>query len=190
VSSTQSWGSKQFEELWNGYGSITWANNTLTLIPKVSTQPSETHSAFVVSIPSLKPPYRVQFNLTTVAQLRQNSAPNPWEVGWFVFAYKPDGKFKYLLLKPNGYGLELGESLLNDAQNFLYTSPLNKDFFLIGQTYAVDMNVQSKSIAITINGIKYLTYYLSANDKLTLDGKIGFYTEDANVQINNIRVTQ
>ena len=52
------------------------------------------------------------------------------------------------------------------------------------------MNVQSKSIAITINGIKYLTYYLSANDKLTLDGKIGFYTEDANVQINNIRVTQ
>jgi hypothetical protein len=190
VSSTQSWGSKQFEELWNGYGSITWANNTLTLIPKVSTQPSETHSAFVVSIPSLKPPYRVQFNLTTVAQLRQNSAPNPWEVGWFVFAYKPDGKFKYLLLKPNGYGLELGESLLNDAQNFLYTSPINKHFFFIGQPYAVDMNVQSKSISITINGIKYLTYYLSTNDKLTLDGKIGFYTEDANVQISNIRVTQ
>jgi hypothetical protein len=70
------------------------------------------------------------------------------------------------------------------------TSPLKKDFFFIGQTYAVDMNVQSKSIAITINGIKYLTYSLSANDKLTLDGKIGFYSEDANVQINNIRVTQ
>jgi hypothetical protein len=50
VSSTQSWGSKQFEELWNGYGSITWANNALTLIPKASTQPSETHSAFVVRV--------------------------------------------------------------------------------------------------------------------------------------------
>ena len=190
VSSTQSWGSKQFEELWNGYGSISWANNVLTLIPKVSTQPSETHSAFVVSLASLKPPYRVQFNLTTVSQLRQNSAPNPWEVGWFVFGYKPDGKFKYISLKPNGYGIELGESLLNDVQNFLYTSPFNKDFFFIGQTYAVDMNVQSKYITLTISGIKYLTYTLSTQDQLTLDGKIGFYSEDANVKISNIRVTQ
>jgi hypothetical protein len=144
----------------------------------------------LLSKTSLKPPYRVQFNLTTLAQLRQNSAPNPWEVGWFVFGYKPDGKFKYILLKPNGYGIEFGESLLNNAQNFLYTSPFNKDFFPAGQTYAVDVNVQGKILTLTISGIKYLSYTLSSKDQLTLDGKIGFYSEDANVQISNVRVTQ
>lgn len=190
LSGTQTWGSKQFQEVWNGYGSTSWSNNTLTLLPKASTQASETHSALVVSRTSLKPPYRVQFNLTTVSQLRQNFPPNPWEVGWFVFGYKPDGKFKYFLLKPNGYGLELGESLLNDAQNFLYTSPFNKDFFPAGQTYAVDMDVQKQNITITINGIRYLYYTLSTKDQLSLDGKIGFYSEDAKVLIDNVRVTQ
>ncbi len=111
-------------------------------------------------------------------------------MGWFVFGYKPDGKFKYILLKPNGYGIEFGESLLNNAQNFLYTSPFNKDFFPAGQTYAVDVNVQGKILTLTISGIKYLSYTLSSKDQLTLDGKIGFYSEDANVQISNVRVTQ
>lgn len=189
-SPTQIWAANQFYEVWNGFGSTSWSNTTLTLLPKAPTQPSESHSALVVSKTSLKPPYRVQFNLTTVSQLRQNSPPNPWEVGWFVFGYKQDGKFKYILLKPNGYGLELGESLLNDAQNFLYTSPFNRDFFPVGQTYAMDMEVKKQTITLTINGIRYLTYTLSTKDQLTLDGKIGFYSENAKVVIDNVRVTQ
>jgi len=115
----QIWSANQFYEVWNGYGSTSWSNTTLALLPKAPTEPSETHSALVVSKTSLKPPYRVQFNLTTVSQLRLNSPPYPCEVGWFVFGYKQDGKFKYILLKPNGYGIEFGESLLNDAQNYL-----------------------------------------------------------------------
>lgn len=189
-SPTQIWAANQFQEVWNGFGSTSWSNTTLTLLPKAPTQPLETHSALVVSKTSLKPPYRVQFNLTTVSQLRQNSPPNPWEVGWFVFGYKQDGKFKYILLKPNGYGLELGESLLNDAQNFLYTSPFNRDFFPVGQTYAVDMEVKKQTITLTVNGIRYLAYTLSVKDQLTLDGKIGFYSENAKVVIDNVRVTQ
>jgi hypothetical protein len=186
----QIWSANQFYEVWNGYGSTSWSNTTLTLLPKAPTEPSETHSALVVSKTSLKPPYRVQFNLTTVSQLRLNSPPYPWEVGWFVFGYKQDGKFKYILLKPNGYGIEFGESLLNDAQNYLYTSPLNQDFFPIGQTYAVDIEVKKQTLTLTISGIRYLTYTLSANDQLNFDGKIGFYSENAKVLINNVRVTQ
>ena len=187
---TQIWTANQFQEVWNGFGSTSWSNTTLTLFPKAPTQSSETHSALVVSKSALRPPYRVQFSLTTVSQLRQNSPPNPWEVGWFAFGYKPDGKFKYLLLKPNGYGVEFGESLLNDAQNFLYTSPFNQDFFPVGQTYAVDVEVKKQTLTLTVNGIRYLTYTLSAKDQLNFDGKIGFYSENAKVLIDTVRVTQ
>ena len=47
TTATQTWGSKQFQEVWNGFGSTSWSNYTLTLIPKAPTQPSETHSALV-----------------------------------------------------------------------------------------------------------------------------------------------
>ena len=69
-------------------------------------------------------------------------------------------------------------------------SGAGQDFFPIGQTYAVDIEVKKQTLTLTISGIRYLTYTLSANDQLNFDGKIGFYSENAKVLINNVRVTQ
>lgn len=182
------WGTTIFD----GYGSVTWnpSLGRLTMSPKAATQPSETHSALVVSTQQLKQPYQLSYAMKTVQQLRTGSAPNPWETGWVVFGYKPDGKFKYVILKPNGYGVEMGESLLNDAQNFLYTSPFNKDFFPITGTYTVVLKVNNNVVTMTVNGRQYMSYTMSAKDVLSADGKYGFYTEDARVQVTNISAKQ
>lgn len=178
--------------VYDGYGTVKWDSKflSLSLSPKAATQPSETHSALVVSNGSFQQPYEASFSLKTTKQLRSGSAPNPWEVGWFVFGYKDTGKFKYLILKPNGYGVELGESLLNDQQNFLYTSPINQDNFSINTTYNIVLRAQDNVITVTVNGKQYAQYTMSPKDQLTADGQYGFYTEDASVVVSNIAVKQ
>ncbi len=178
--------------IYNGYGTVNWdaTLQQLTMSPKPATQPTETHAALVVSKSSYHQPFQLSYTMKTTQQLRVGSAPNPWEVGWGVFGYKDDGKFKYLILKPNGYGLELGESLLNDKQNFLYTSAFNQDFFPINNNYNVVINVKNNTITITINGKQYTRYLMTVKDTLTADGRYGFYTEDATVQVSNIKMQQ
>lgn len=177
--------------IFDGYGTVTWNSllSRLTMSPKAATQASETHSALVVSDQILKQPYTLNYTVKTTQQLRTGSVPNPWEVAWAVFGYTSDGKFKYLILKPNGYGLELGESLLNNVQNFLYTSPKDQDLFPITSSYDVQIHVANNVISVTVNGKFYFEYTISAKDQLTPDGQFGFYTEDAAVQITNI-ITQ
>lgn len=178
--------------VFNGYGSATWNTSTqlLTLSPKASVQPNETHAALAISKTSFHQPFQLSYTMKTTQQLRTGSSPNAWEVGWTVFGYKDDGKFKYLILKPNGYGLELGESLLNDKQNFLFTSPFNQDQFPINKNYNVVINAKNNIITVTINDKQYAQYSISAKDVLNLDGKYGFYAEDASVQVSNIIMQQ
>jgi hypothetical protein len=54
----------------------------------------------------------------------------------------------------------------------------------------VDVEVKKQTLTLTVNGIRYLTYTLSAKDQLNFDGKIGFYSENAKVLIDTVRVTQ
>ena len=176
-----------WQTVFNGYGTVNWSSDAsrVTMSPKAATQPGETHAALVVSNQSLTQPYQVAYTMKTTKQLRTGSTPNPWEVGWGLFGYKSDGKFKYLTLKPNG--LEMGESLLNLAQNFLYTSSTS---FPINTSYNVDMTVANNVITIKVNGKQYLQYTMSSKDRLTADGKIGLYTEDATVTFSNIVAKQ
>lgn len=176
-----------WQTIYNGYGTVSWnsTNTVLTMSPKTATQAAETHAALVVSNESLTQPYEVTYTMKTNKQLRTGSTPNAWEVAWGLFGYKTDGKFKYFILKPNGF--ELGESLLNLAQNFLYTSSTT---FPINTAYNVDTIVANNIVTIKVNGTTYLQYTMSSKDQLTADGKIGLYTEDANVTFSNIVAKQ
>ncbi len=187
--STANWGGTT---IFDGYGSVTWnpATQMLAMAPMASTQPGETHSALTVSNVSVHQPFQLNYTMKTVSQLRTGSAPNAWEVGWLVFGYKDTGAFKYIILKPAGYGVEMGESLLNNKQDFLYTSNFGQDMFPINTNYNVTLDVANNVITMTINGKKTMQYTMSAKDVLTADGKYGFYTEDASIQVSNISMVQ
>ena len=158
--------------------------------PKASVKPDETHSALVVSKLSVHQPFQLSYTMKTTKQLRTGSTPNPWEVGWLVFGYKPTGAFKYLILKPDGYGVEMGESLLNDKQTFLYTSTVGQDQFPVNTDEKVVVLAKKNVITVTVNGKKYVSYTMTKKDSLTVDGKYGFYTEDASVQVSNVKMQQ
>jgi|GEM_PF-6589762 len=192
------WGAVVFD----GYGKVSWNDKEkkLTMAPMASVTkrenkdvPQETHGALVLSNESYNQPFQLSYTMKTTKQLRQNEPPNDWEVGWAVFGAKADGKFKYTVLKPNGSGLEIGESLLNDAQEFLYTSEQGKDQFPINKDYNVVMRVENNVVSLSVNGKQYPPYNMSADgakDHLTPDGKFGFYTEDAEVQVSNVKMVQ
>ncbi|MCX6714521.1 MAG: hypothetical protein NTX72_01775 [Candidatus Uhrbacteria bacterium] len=182
--------SASFAVVYNGYGTVAQASGVVNLIPMAATQPSETHAALVVSKQSVHQPFQLSYTMKTTQQLRTGSTPNPWEVGWFLFGYKSTGAFKYLVMKPDGYGFELGESLLNNNQNFLYTSAFNQDLFPINTDYNVTVLARKNVVTVTVNGKKSLQYTLSSKDTLSLDGQYGFYTEDAAVQVSNIKMQQ
>ncbi len=178
--------------VYDGFGSVKWDSKLkqVKMTPKVSTQEDETHAALVISDKNYKQPFELSYTMKTTKQLRTGSTPNPWEVGWAVFGYRTNGKFKYLILKPDGYGIELGESLLNDEQNFLYTSVFDQDFFPINKTYNVKIKAKDNVISVVVNGKKYMDYLMSDKDVLGVDGKFGFYTEDAAVVISNVVMKQ
>lgn len=183
-------GSPTFSVIYDGYGTVDIQNSTIVLEPKAATQPFETHAALVKSDTAYSGDYTFSATMRTEAQLRTGTSPNPWEVGWLAFGYKPDGTFKYLILKPNGYGIELGEFLGGTTQNFLWTSPFGTDDFPIGRDYRVDVRVRGETIEIWIDGAKRLSYIQTQTDRLSSDGAVAFYSEDARVVFSHIQVLQ
>ncbi|MFA7278035.1 MAG: hypothetical protein WC101_03585 [Candidatus Gracilibacteria bacterium] len=180
--------------VWDGYGKVSWdpVLGQLNMTPQIATQPKETHSCLVVSNQVYSQPYQFGFTMKTVKQLRENSPPNPWEVGWAVLGYKNNGtdkgKFKYAILKPNG--LEIGESLLNDIQNDLFTSVVGATDFPIGVDYDVTIRVENNVMSVKVNGVEVKQYVFSATDILTPDGLVGVYNEDSEVVVSNFKAEQ
>lgn len=177
-----------WEEIYNGYGVNTTTSTGWKLQPMTASAPGETHASLVVRKQQAVGTYSLSVRMTPIAQLRTGANPNPWETGWIVFGYKPDGSFKYLILKPNGYGVELGEFLGGTTQNFLYTSPLGAESFPIGQSYQVNLVVKNGRIIARVNGREVLNYTMSSRDLLSTDGRYGWYTEDAAVRFENARL--
>ncbi|MBI2484598.1 hypothetical protein HYW18_00340 [Candidatus Uhrbacteria bacterium] len=173
-------------DVYNGYGTNLFENGTWSLVPKASVEPSETHASLVLAKYPLSEPYVFRTTMTPVRQLRTGSPPNPWETGWLLFDYKPDGRFKYLILKPDGYGVEIGEYLGPGEQNFLYTSRVGDLSFPIGQSYDVTLVVRSSRIFVFVNGQEVARYAMSENDILDTTGRVGLYTEDAEVLFQDI----
>lgn len=182
--------SPTFSVIYDGYGAVDIQNSTIVLEPKVATQPSETHAALVKSDTTYTGDYTFSATMRTEAQLRTGTAPNPWEVGWIAFGYKPDGTFKYLILKPNGYGIELGEFLGGTTQNFLWTSDFGADDFPIGRDYRVEVRVRGETIEIWIDGARRISYRQTQKDRLSTDGAVAFYAEDARVVFSEMQVWQ
>ena len=73
--------------------------------------------------------FEMEFDINTAKQLRKNSPPNVWKVGWIDFTYVDKFHHYSLLFKPNG--IELGQKDCDncdpvDGQEFLETKSTPK----------------------------------------------------------------
>lgn len=161
------------------------SNPWLHLSPQIADAPDKTHASLVTG-PSYTGALQFQSVVTTVAQLRTGSAPNAWEVAWVVWNYTDNEHFYYFIPKTNGWELGKRDPVYPGGQRFLATgsSPL----FPIGQPYMVKITQDtSNTITVWVNGSQLTTF--TDTERPYTSGKIGFYTEDAHIHVDDVSVT-
>lgn len=175
----------KLHSVFDGYGSVGVVRDggkVLSLSPKTSTSPDETHAALVTSVPSFDG-FDLTARMKTVEQLRQNN-PNPWEVGWIVWNYTDNTHFYYLTLKPNGWELGKADPAYPGAQRFLATG--SDRTFPVGEWNTVRIRQVGNTMTVSANGTKLTTF--TDSESPYRHGSVGFYTEDARVNFDNVVV--
>jgi hypothetical protein len=180
----------------NGFGSAgvqddgTGTNKVFFERPATSTSPSQTHSTLVTSTQKWGN-FDLDIDVKTVQQLRQNSSPNPWEVAWIFFRQSDTFHYYAFLVKPNG--IEFDKKDCNtctdhvQGQQFLVTasSPTLK----IGGWSHWKITAIGNHITISVDGNKVVDYVDQTMSQQLSSGAIAMYTEDANVNFDNVFVT-
>ena len=168
-------------------------NNNNTVFyekPKTSTGPNETHAALTLTT-QVYEDLEIYIKVKTKQQLRQNFTPNPWEVAWLMWRYQDDWHHYYFILKPNG--VELGKKQNEnqaEAQIFLYTT--NEPRLKINEWNTWYLKMLGNHIEIWLKMAddswqRVVNYY--DDDPIIGEGKIGLYTEDANVQFDDVYIS-
>jgi 3-keto-disaccharide hydrolase len=180
----------------NGLGSAgvqddgTGTNNVFFETPAVPTSTSQTHSTLVTSTQKWGN-LQLDVDVKTVHQLRQNSSPNPWEVAWIFFRQTDTFHYYAFLVKPNG--IEFDKKDCNtctdpvQGQQFLVTasSPTLK----IGGWSHWKITAIGNHITISVDGNKVIDYVDQTMSQQLSSGAIAMYTEDANVNYDNVFIT-
>ena len=163
------------------WGQVAITNNVFTLSSQIPTAPNETHSALVTSQRSWGD-QTFSFTTTTLVQLRQGSAPNPWEVGWVMFRFRDLQDYYWFMLKTNGF--ELGKKQGSDTQIFLVTGDSPK--LVLGQKYRVQIQAVGANVKVFVNGALLVDY---TDPHPLLSGSVGLYEEDSLVRFESVAVS-
>ncbi|HEY2231990.1 MAG TPA: family 16 glycoside hydrolase [Candidatus Angelobacter sp.] len=122
-------------------------------------------------------------SLNTVAQLRQGSAPNPWEVGWVLWHYTDNTHFYYFAPKTNGWELGKEDPAYSGSQRFLATG--SSPTFSIGSWHNITI-MQTAQNTITVYADGNLITTFTDTERPYTSGRIGLYDEDAHVEFQNV----
>jgi hypothetical protein len=152
----------------------------LVLSPQVSTRPNETHAALVLSNTIFSGDITFRGRVQTVKQLRTGSPPNPWECVWIVWNYQGN-HFYYVALKTNGWEIGKYDRILKRQQKFLRTGTIT---FELGVWHEFEITQKENEITVRIDDVDIAAFRDAVHPYTS--GKLGFYTEDAEVQIDDI----
>lgn len=156
----------------------------LRLSPKAVASAEATSSSLVTG-PKYSGPIEFEAKLLTLEQLRTGSTPNPWEVAWIIWNYTDNEHFYYFIPKPNGWELGKRDPNYPGGQRFLATG--TDVIFPIGHIYDVKIEQDLSSvITVWVNGAKITTF--TDSETPYNSGNIGFYTEDALIQVDDVSV--
>ena len=186
LTDSESWGA--WTVVFAGYGAVTatgsGSSTKITLAPAVASSPEETHAALVVSQAS-HDDVRIRTKVTLDQQLRENSAPNPWESGWVVTRYQDPEHFYYVALKTNGWELGKRDPAYPGGQRFLATGSTPRAKVGSGQTAV--LQAVGRKLTVKINGTTVATF--TDTERPYTNGSVGFYCEDAVVTFSRTSVT-
>ncbi len=186
----QSYGA--WSDQWNGLGSTgvvpdptrPWEDYAvLAEQPEAATARAETHSALVTSRAAYGD-LRFGAKVRTAQQLRQGSAPNPWEVAWVLWHYTDSDHFYYFIPKPDGWELGKEDPAYPGNQRFLAGGAAQT--FPAGAWYAVQVEQAGSQLTVSVDGAPIVQ--ITDGERPYLRGTLGLYTEDAAVHFNDVSV--
>jgi hypothetical protein len=151
----------------------------VTLSSPASTAPDQTYSTLVTS----KRTWRDQtfeLTMTTDAQLRTGSSPNPWEVAWLMFRFRDRADYYWFILKTNGF--ELGKKQGSYKQIFLVLGDL--PYATVGVPRRVRVKTDGARIEVWVDGDQVVDYVDPT--PLLAPGSIGLYEEDSRVRFDSL----
>jgi len=175
-----------WEVIFDGYGWVgimSESPGSLSLMPGTASRPDETHASLVVSKRQ-----HSDFTLTATAetarQLRVGTAPNTWETAWLVWHYADNSHFYYLALKTNGWELGKADPSYQGAQRFLATGSTPRA--RIGEKSHVRISQHGTTSTVWIDNEPVASF--TDEERPYLGGRIGFYTEDAEVRFSDVLI--
>ncbi|WP_222424722.1 3-keto-disaccharide hydrolase [Candidatus Nitrosocosmicus arcticus] len=184
----------EWKNVYSGYGSTGVQDVSqrvnFWLYPQASTSPSETHAAKVTSTDKFCD-FTMEFDINTAKQLRKNSPPNTWEVGWVFFRFSDTFHYYWLVVKPNG--IELGKKDCDtctdpvDGQQFLVTKSTPTIKMNTWNNVKIDM--VSNHIKVYWNGNLVIDYIDTGMSPKLASGAVSMYSEDAYVKYDNMNVS-
>jgi hypothetical protein len=184
----------EWKNVYSGYGSTgvqdVSGRVNFWLNPQASTSAAETHAAKVTSTDKFCD-FEMKFDINTAKQLRKNSPPNTWEVGWVFFRFSDTFHYYWLVVKPNG--IELGkkdcDSCTNpvDGQQFLVTK--STPTIQMNTWNNVKINMVGNHIWVYWNGNLVIDYIDTGMSPKLASGQVSMYSEDAYVKYDNFNVS-
>jgi hypothetical protein len=192
----------KWKDVYNGYGSAgvivdasTAYQNVFHAKPATATgssvvnsdqTTSGTHAALIISTAKFHN-YKLSLDMRTDKQLRQSN-PNTWEVAWVMFNYVDEWHHYYFTLKTNGYELGKKDNTKQLEQQVTLKEGTNMKN-TIGTWYHLDIFVIDNHITIYVNNVKLANVYdTGMSSYFTNGGKIGLYTEDAEVRYDKVTI--
>lgn len=158
--------------------------NAIWVAPAAPNSLSETHAALVTSSTSFTNDVNYRGTTRTVKQLRQNNPANAWEVSWLIWNFKDNTSFYYVVLKPGGWELGKADPAYPGAQRFLATG--TNITFPVGawNTFEIVHDQAAGAMSVKVNGTLLVSY--TDTERPYTSGKIGFYSEDAEVELDGV----
>jgi hypothetical protein len=164
------------------WGKTSVRNGVYSLESTAPRLPAETHSALMTS-PAGTGDQAISFGVTTLAQLRTGSDPNPWEVAWALFRFRDLANYYWFIVKPNGW--ELGKKQGSDSQIFLATGA--RPQLVVGRRTQVQIRAEGPRIRVWVDGGLVVDYL--DRSPLPAGGSLGLYEEDSRVRFDSVSLT-
>ncbi len=154
----------------------------ITIAPKPSTKPAETHAALVVSDDRFQGNVTFDGDTFIDEQLRTGSQANPWETAWLVWHYVDNDHFYYFALKMNGWELGKRDPVYAGGQRFLASGDDIR--FTTGTWYRFHVAQHDATMTVAIDGKDIVTF--TDREAAYTGGKVGIYSEDARVRLDQV----
>jgi hypothetical protein len=152
------------------------------LAPMSAQRPEETHAALLLST-QRHGDLELTLRVRTVRQLRQQSAPNPWETAWVVWHYQDDLHFYYLALKPNGWEIGKRDPAFPGGQRFLGSG--STPVYSVLSWHQVRIVQVGNVMAVWADGRRLAR--LTDGESPYTQGYLGLYCEDAHAQFADVQ---